>query len=158
MKYAFFILIIIIGVAGALAYYRSAKAPSGTDLPGVATTTDSTPSQATTTTKETPPVVLEYPSTGAKVSHSFTVKGKARGYWFFEASLPITVYDKDGSKLWQGPAQAKTDWMTTDYVQFEVAVTIPVSYHGDAVVMVAKDNPSGLPENDASIAVPVTVE
>lgn len=52
-------------------------------------------------------------SEGRKIQSPFTLTGEIRGPWFFEASLPVTLYDADGSVIAQAPAQALKDWMTT---------------------------------------------
>lgn len=101
-------------------------------------------------------VVLEQPSFGDLVTSPLTVKGKARGFWFFEANIPVTLKDQKGNILAQKGFQAKGEWMTEDYVEFED--TLEFELPGDAeygVLIVEKDNPSGLPELDASFAVPV---
>jgi hypothetical protein len=42
-------------------------------------------------------------------------------------------------------------------VSFVAHVIIPETYKGEICLILKKDNPSSLPENDASIAIPVTV-
>jgi len=84
------------------------------------------------------------------ITSPLTVRGKARGTWFFEASFPVTLTDWDGRIIAQVPAQAKGDWMTTDFVEFEATLTFTadttVSSRGSLILQ--KDNPSGLPEYD----------
>lgn len=83
------------------------------------------------------------------------VQGEARGTWYFEASFPISVVDGNGVMLGQGIAQAKGEWMTTEFVPFEATIEFTSPQTATGSVVFSKDNPSGLPENDASIAVPV---
>lgn len=84
------------------------------------------------------------------ITSPLVVRGKARGPWFFEASFPVTLTDWDGRIIAQTPAQAKGDWMTTDFVEFEAVLTFTtdttVSSRGALILQ--KDNPSGLPEYD----------
>jgi len=84
------------------------------------------------------------------ITSPLVVRGKARGTWFFEASFPVTLTDWDGRIIAQVPAQAKGDWMTTDFVEFEATLTFTadttVSSRGALILQ--KDNPSGLPEYD----------
>jgi glucose/arabinose dehydrogenase len=93
------------------------------------------------------------------VKSPLVVSGEARGFWFFEASFPIRLYDANGKELAVGIAQANPpaggDWMTTEYVPFraELVFTKPASTQGTLVLQ--KDNPSGLPEHDASITLPI---
>ncbi len=101
-------------------------------------------------------VTLPFP--GAVTGKEFKVIGEARGYWYFEASFPIEVLDKDGNRLFVGPVQAKGEWMTENFVPFEVDVKVPESYIGPATLVLHKDNPSGLAENEASISFPIYIE
>jgi hypothetical protein len=101
---------------------------------------------------------ITQPAPGSVTGKTFTISGQARGTWYFEASFPVAVLDKDGKTLVTIPAQAKGDWMTTDFVPYSVQVTVPQSYIGPATIVLHKDNPSGLSENDASMSVPITIE
>ena len=103
-------------------------------------------------------ITVELPFPGAVTGKQFSVIGKARGYWFFEASFPVQVLDKNGKLLTQGFAQAKDEWMTTDFVPFKADITIPETYTGPATLVLKKDNPSGLSEYDAFISFPFTIE
>lgn len=103
-------------------------------------------------------ITVDSPLPGATVLKDFVVTGKARGTWFFEASFPIQVLSKDGNVLAQGIAEAQSDWMTTNFVPFKATIKIPESYTGTATLVLKKDNPSGLPEHDASISFPIIKE
>lgn len=103
-------------------------------------------------------IVVELPFPGAVTGKDFSVIGKARGTWFFEASFPIEVLDKDGKFLAVGIAQAQGEWMTRDFVPFKADIKVPQSYIGKATLVLKKDNPSGLPEHDASVSFPITIE
>lgn len=103
-------------------------------------------------------IVVELPFPGAVTGKEFTVVGKARGPWFFEASFPVGVFTQGGVLIASGVAQAEGEWMTENFVPFKVTITIPQNFIGEAVLVLRKDNPSGLPENDASISFPITIE
>ena len=103
-------------------------------------------------------IVVDLPYPDAVTGKDFSVIGKARGTWFFEASFPIKVLDKDGNTLATAIAQAQSDWMTENFVPFKADVKIPQSYIGKATLILKKDNPSGLPEHDASISFPINIE
>ncbi len=110
-------------------------------------------------------IKVELPFPGAVVGKDFAVIGEARGPWFFEASFPIEVLGSDGKVLSTAIAQAQNDpktgeinWMTEDFVPFRADIKVPQSYIGPATLLLKKDNPSGLPENDASISFPITIE
>lgn len=83
------------------------------------------------------------------------VEGKTRGFWFFEASFPIKLFDDNSFLLGMRPAQALGEWMTEDFVPFSVSFpfAVPSSLKGKLVL--EKDNPSGLPENADELAIPV---
>ena len=59
------------------------------------------------------------PLPNALVRSPLIVSGEARGNWYFEASFPLVLVDWDGKIIAEGHAQAKGEWMTTDYVPFE---------------------------------------
>ena len=84
------------------------------------------------------------------ISSPLVIKGEARGGWFFEASFPVILTNWDGLIIAEGYAEAKDDWMTTDYVPFEAVLEFAadtlVSNRG--ALILKKDNPSGLSEND----------
>ncbi len=114
--------------------------------------------QITYTNASADNIKIESPFPGAVTGKEFSVVGQARGTWFFEASFPVELLDKDGNVLASGIAQAQGEWMTTEFVPFKVDLKAPESYIGPATLVLKKDNPSGLPENDASISFPITVE
>ena len=84
-----------------------------------------------------------------------TVKGEARGNWYFEASFPVRLFDADDKELAVIPAQAKGEWMTTEFVPFEITLNFSRPKTATGVLVLEKDNPSGLPEYDDSISIPV---
>lgn len=104
-----------------------------------------------------PLVVVASPKDGDLVTSPLTVSGKARGYWYFEASFPLEITDSSGKVLAQSHAQAMGEWMTEDYVPFEGKVNfkVPTGGDGKGFMVFKKDNPSGLPENDDSVRVPI---
>ena len=96
-------------------------------------------------------------SSSAAISSPVTITGEARGQWYFEASFPIVLVDQDGKVTAEGHAQALSDWMTTDFVPFEAKIEFTKPPYGKSgMLMLKKDNPSGLPENDAAIEIPVS--
>ncbi len=103
-------------------------------------------------------IQVENPTPGSVTGKQFSVVGIARGNWFFEASFPIEISDTTGTVIATGIAQAEGEWMTTGFVPFKADITIPDSFMGKAIVVLKKDNPSGMPENDASISYPITIE
>ncbi|PIS04549.1 MAG: hypothetical protein COT81_05895 [Candidatus Buchananbacteria bacterium CG10_big_fil_rev_8_21_14_0_10_42_9] len=106
-------------------------------------------------------IKINSPRPNQEISSPVTITGKARGYWFFEASFPVVVVNWDGLIIGQGIAQAKDDWMTEDFVPFTATVNFdldPNSYSNRGALILQKDNPSGLPEYDDALEVPVVLK
>jgi hypothetical protein len=103
-------------------------------------------------------VVLVSPLPEQQVETSFVVQGAARGTWYFEASFPIEVRNYDGEVVATGIAQAQDDWMTEDLVPFSADIVVPSTAQGLHSLVIKKDNPSDLPENDAEVAVPIVIQ
>jgi len=83
------------------------------------------------------------------------VSGMARGYWFFEASFPVRLFDDKGKEIAVGIAQAEGEWMTTEFVPFraELKFEKPLGKTGELIL--EKDNPSDLREHDNKLVIPV---
>ncbi|MBI4276254.1 GerMN domain-containing protein [Candidatus Uhrbacteria bacterium] len=101
------------------------------------------------------PVRVFEPTSGATITSPLLVRGEARGWWFFEASFPVKLIDARGHVVAEAPAQADGEWMTDAFVPFHVELKFdPPAIPGGYLVL-EKDNPSGLPENAASVQIPV---
>ncbi|HCC83732.1 TPA: hypothetical protein DEP96_02700 [Candidatus Uhrbacteria bacterium] len=103
---------------------------------------------------------LTTPLPGDTVRSPLTIKGEARGSWFFEASFPVFLTDWDGRIIGSGIAQAQGDWMTSDFVPFTATITfVPDAevYSNRGALILRKDNPSGLPEHDDALEIPVVI-
>src|SRR3989338_5609405 len=70
-------------------------------------------------------VIVDTPQPGDMVASPLEVKGRAKGFWFFEANLPVTLKDQNGNVLVQKGFQAQGDWMTENYVEFDDVLTFP---------------------------------
>lgn len=120
-------------------------------------------SPAVTRPTPPPPVVrdtgdrirVSEPAPNAAVRSPLTVRGEARGTWYFEASFPVTLLDASGRILAQAPAQAEGEWMTENYVPFRVTLTFQTPPPGSGTLLLEKDNPSGLPEHAAELRIPL---
>jgi len=102
-------------------------------------------------------IVVDLPFPGAVTGKEFKVVGKARAF-YFEGSFPVEVLDKDGKRLFIGPAQAEGEWMVDAFVPFSIDVKIPDTYTGPATLVLHKDNPSDMRQYDASMSFPFTIE
>jgi len=90
-------------------------------------------------------------------NETIPISGKAKGTWFFEGSFPIRLEDASGRVLATTKAHATGDWMTASFVPFTAQIVIPTSFSGTANIVLAKDNPSGLPQKDVSVHVAIEV-
>lgn len=108
-------------------------------------------------TKEGQDVVLLSPQPNENVTSPILLQGKAKGYWFFEASFPVSLVDSSGKELSRGHVEAIGDWMTEGYVAFEGVLNFKVNATTSAILVLEKDNPSGLPENDKKIGIPIVL-
>jgi Immunoglobulin-like domain of bacterial spore germination len=98
---------------------------------------------------------VQAPQPGALVQSPLRVTGEARGTWFFEASFPVTLLDSQGRPLVQTHAQARGEWMTEAFVPFESELSFATPATETGTLVLAKDNPSGLPEHADELRVPV---
>ncbi|MFM2339939.1 MAG: hypothetical protein RLZZ360_575 [Candidatus Parcubacteria bacterium] len=106
-------------------------------------------------------VRLTSPQPNTVVTSPLTLTGAAAG-WYFEGSFPVVLTNWDGLIIAEGIATAQGDWMTSEFVPFTASLTFTSPYQvGDPDFMkrgsliLKKDNPSGLPEHDASHEIPV---
>lgn len=94
---------------------------------------------------------------GSVIKSPLALSGRARGTWYFEASFPIELKDSEGNTLVTAVAQAQSDWMTEDFVDWSATMTWDAASTTatSGVLIFKKDNPSGLPEHDASLEIPI---
>ena len=111
---------------------------------------------------ETDRIRVEAPRPGDVVESPLVVRGQARGSWYFEADFPVVLVDWDGLIIADGIARAQDDWMTEDFVPFRAELSFESPYEqGDpdymqrGTLILQRANPSGLPENDAAVEVPL---
>jgi hypothetical protein len=125
-------------------YPRQCKAPNGTFTEDIGNALEK--QNLIRVSKPQPNEVIKSP---------FEITGEARGYWFFEASFPIKLTDENGKELDRTIAQAKSDWMTEDFVPFETTLEFQKPETNRGVLILEKDNPSDLPENADELRIPV---
>lgn len=89
------------------------------------------------------------------IQSPLTVKGEAVGYWFFEGSFPIRLYDSKGNLLAETNAEAQGKWMTESFVPFEAKLSFKTPGDESGKLVLLRSNPSGLPENDMEYSIPV---
>lgn len=98
---------------------------------------------------------IDLPLPNHEVSSPLHIKGKARGSWFFEASAPVILLDKDNKVLARGHIEARGNWMTDDFVPFSGRLQFTAPDDERAYLVFKKANPSGKPGNDMEFRLPV---
>ena len=83
------------------------------------------------------------------------IKGEARGFWFFEADFPVKILDGDNNLLGISIAIAQEDWMTEEFVPFIAEIEFIKSSTKRGFLVLEKDNPTGLPEHDDQLIIPI---
>ncbi|OGM89424.1 hypothetical protein A3J77_01950 [Candidatus Wolfebacteria bacterium RBG_13_41_7] len=107
-------------------------------------------------------IIIDNPRPNQIIESPIIIEGQARGNWFFEASFPIKLFDADGNQIAMAIAQANPpaggDWMTTDFVPFKAILGFASPETSSGVLILEKDNPSGLPQSADQLRVPVKFE
>jgi len=109
---------------------------------------------------------LNTPLPNQTIQSPLVIKGEARGSWFFEGQFPVEL--RIPSKPPQtvvatGIAHAQGEWTTENFVPFTATLTFenPTSFdevlnpEHSLILELKKDNPSGLPQNDDTLEIPV---
>jgi|SRR3989338_10589528 len=100
-------------------------------------------------------VRLSFPRPNEAIKSPLIIRGEARGFWFFEASFPVKLFDGNGKELAVSIASAKSEWMTEDFVLFEATLSFDKPETEYGALVLEKDNPSGLPEHSDNFVVPI---
>ena len=101
-------------------------------------------------------IIVTSPSPGEGITSPFLITGQARGSWFFEATAPFDLVDWDGLIIASGYVTASGDWMTDDFVDFSGIVEfVAPTYKNNGALILRADNPSGLPEHDRAVEIPI---
>lgn len=107
-------------------------------------------------------VQVSNPTVGKTVSGGvINIKGMAPGFWYFEAVAPVVVVNWNGLIIGEGYITAEGEWMTSELVPFsgDVEYTFDSNTpYNRGWLILKRDNPSGLPENDASLEIPIFFE
>lgn len=99
--------------------------------------------------------LISNPRPNQKVSSPLKVEGKARGTWYFEANFSGELFDDNNRLLGTVILTAQEEWMSEDFVPFEGLLEFLAPSTGKGRLIFKNANPSGLPENEKEIVVPV---
>lgn len=107
-------------------------------------------------------IKVSSPTPNSTITSPLKITGEARGNWFFEASFPVSLVNWDGLIIAEGIATAQGEWMTEEFVPFTAELEFVSPYKaGDpdfmknGALILQKDNPSGLPEHDDALEIPL---
>ena len=102
-------------------------------------------------------IVVVSPIKNAEISSPLVISGRARGVWFFEGSFPVILLDSYRNTIAEGHVSAQGEWTTAEFVKFLGSLEFNNYIKGQkGYLVLKKDNPSGLPEFDDSLEIPVT--
>lgn len=152
-----FLIVLVLGLAVWVGFFRESAVSELPSLPQPPTPPEVLADEFVYSNASSDMIQVSLPFPRAVVGREFAVIGEARGYWFFEASFPVEVIDQNGAIIARGIASSEGDWMTEAFVPFRADLAIPDDFTGTATVVLRRDNPSGLLENDALISFPITV-
>lgn len=101
-------------------------------------------------------VRLASPAANEVIESPVTITGEARGPWYFEASFPVVLVDRDGLIIAESVATAAGEWMTEEFVPFRATLEFDRPDYGErGTIILQKQNASGLPEHDDALEVPI---
>ncbi len=101
--------------------------------------------------------LISNPKINELISSPLQIQGQVTGPWFFEGVLPIRLEDRSGNIIAAGQAIAEGEWMTPKPVKFtaNLVFSLASTTETSGYLVISKDNPSDLPENNGSIKIPV---
>lgn len=103
-------------------------------------------------------IIVFSPQPNQIVKSPLLIEGKARGFWFFEATFPVQLLDDEGEELVISYVQTTDDWMTEEFVPFEGELVFEAPKTQTGILRFLNANPSGLPEHQKIFEVPVQFE
>ena len=103
-------------------------------------------------------ITVSNPRPNQKIISPVKITGQARGNWYFEATFPFELFDANNKSLGKGFATANGEWMTEDFVPFTAELSFERPKTKKGKLIITNSNPSGLPENDKKLEMPVVFE
>ncbi|MFH0739657.1 MAG: Gmad2 immunoglobulin-like domain-containing protein [bacterium] len=148
------IVILLVAVVGALAWFLFSQKQDKEEVV--------VPNPNTTTTlanQYSDLIKVDSPNPNQVIQSPFTITGQARGGWYFEATFPVALLDLSGNTITSTFAQAQGDWMVENFVPFKSILNFKIATTTQpAILVLMNDNPSGLPENEKEIRIPVVLQ
>ncbi|NMB92236.1 MAG: hypothetical protein GYA31_01245 [Parcubacteria group bacterium] len=139
-KIVVLILILVLLLGGAVSYLFMLITPGG--------------NRKVISDKERTILIFE-PQIEQSLISPLKILGQAKGSWYFEGQFKAELYDEQGSLLGTTPLRAQGDWATEDFVPFEGELVFSTPTSTNGLLRFLSDNPSGLPENQKIVDLPV---
>lgn len=95
------------------------------------------------------------PRPNQTIESPLIIEGEARGFWFFEGDFPIRLLDEGENEIAIAIARAQGEWMVEDFVSFTAQLSFDPGDSTRGTLIFERDNPSGLPENDDELIMPI---
>ncbi len=96
---------------------------------------------------------------GDRIANGEIIRGLAWGPWYFEGEFAVRAMTEGGKLLATFSARATEDWMVEDFVPFEARFLVKgLGGESKGFLIFDRANPSGLPQNNMSVKVPVLFE
>jgi hypothetical protein len=101
------------------------------------------------------PVVILSPNLTLPLKSPQKIIGLVNRSWVFEAAFPIELFSAKNKSLYQGSASVP-NWSegSDKFIQFSAILNFSTP-EKTGYLKINNDNPSGLPQNDKSIQIPV---
>jgi hypothetical protein len=149
-------IIAVLAIITAFAVKQTGDTTSATATPTPVPSTSLSPAD---TTQAAAPVygkeiTVEAPLSNSVISSPVTISGEAAN-WFFENQFSAILYDANGKQLAEGAVNGQGDWTSGESIPFSGSLTYTTPATATGKIVLKKANPSGLPENDLSVEVPV---
>ena len=101
-------------------------------------------------------IMIDAPHPGEVLTSPLTIRGRARGTWFFEGDFPVILKNAEGRTVAKSYVSAKGEWMTENFVPFAGTLEFESRQAPEqGTLMFKKDNPTDLPEHDLDVKIPI---
>lgn len=100
-------------------------------------------------------ILISSPRPNQVIHSPLRVTGKAVGSWFFEASFTAELFDANNHMVGKTVLRAQGDWMTTTFVPFAGALSFEKPQTATGTLKIKNANPSGDPQRDKILTMPV---
>ena len=105
---------------------------------------------------ETPDTIrVTSPLPNQLITSPLTLQGEAAG-WYFEGDFSVRLFDDGGNLIAENFVSAQDDWFSPEFVPFAGTLEFTPDESGIGTLVFQKANPSGLPEHNEQLRVPVS--